>query len=160
MTRYCRNVKSLYHQFRAAGYRADESLRSARIVSAFCAPGVEWDHDSDPDRFSDFAPGDDLGRVRIIAEPDEDYDWEDLDNSVPRSVYERCARDGAWGTVAQVWNGSEWEDVDSVWGNVGYDDPLDPVENCYVVDLMSAALDRRAEILASIESEILAWSAE
>lgn len=160
MSRYFRSAKNLYRQFRAAGCRADDSLRSARIVAAFRAPGVEWDHDSDPDRFSDFAPGDDMGRVRIIAEPDDDYDWEELKDDVPEPVYERCARDGAWGTVAQVWNGSEWEDVDSVWGHVGYDDPLDPVENCYVVDLMSAALDRRAELLASIESEILAWSAE
>lgn len=160
MAVYTLSVPKLYRQFRKVGYRADEAIQSARTVAEFRAPGVEWDHDSDPDRFSDFAPGDDLGRVRIIAEPDDDYDWGELKDDVPEPVYERCARDGAWGTVAQIWNGSEWEDVDSVWGHVGYDDPLDPVENCYVVDLMSAALDRRDEMLASIDAEVLAWSAE
>ena len=38
--------------------------------------------------------------------------------------------------------GDEWQHADSI-GMCCYRDPLDPFENCYVVDLMKSAIDAR-----------------
>ena len=55
-------------------------------------------------------------------------------------------RQGLWLVVAEVntgdeQTGSKWEFADSI-GMCCYDNPLSPFENCYVIDLMRAALDQ------------------
>jgi len=47
---------------------------------------------------------------------------------------------GCWWIVASVATGDKWEHADSI-GMCVYEDPLDPFQNCYVVDLMATALE-------------------
>lgn len=53
---------------------------------------------------------------------------------------------GVWGTIGEVWDGSEWIQADSVWGHAGYNNPDCPIENPYVVDHMAECLKLRADI--------------
>lgn len=56
---------------------------------------------------------------------------------------ERVNRDGAWGIVGEYSTdgGQTWHHVDSCWGFVCYDNPLDPRENDYVPDIMQATIE-------------------
>lgn len=126
-----------YNEFRRAGYSAIESLRNAKIVVAFNAVD------------------DDL--ARIVAEHEcEAYDIGDCGNAYVNAHGRRVSAEeatkeiehlietyGNYCVMAQVRDDdeSEWETVDSIGQCGGYKNPCDPVENNYVVDLMSAALD-------------------
>lgn len=60
-------------------------------------------------------------------------------------------RDGLW-YVESEWRADasdEWQQADGIGMNMGYSNPLSPLENCYVPDLMRAAVDAvRAQSLA------------
>lgn len=88
-----------------------------------------------------FADLESEGLVQLRAEPDEDFDWSDLDKDCPGSS-ERFGDDGAWGSIVEVRASvdDEWEQVDSCWGHVGYRDVLDPNENCYVDEHIRSAV--------------------
>lgn len=67
-----------------------------------------------------------------------------------KEIYERekdsIERWGCWFLVAEVNTGDQavgdnWKHADSI-GMCVYLDPLDPFQNCYVIDLMSAALEQ------------------
>jgi hypothetical protein len=86
------------------------------------------------------------GRARIVAEPDAmPYDFGDMECTDAEK--ERILSDGVWNVSVQVWRGccecgrGEWETVDCICGNAGYSDPCSPYENCYVPDMMRAAVD-------------------
>lgn len=50
---------------------------------------------------------------------------------------------GCWYVYAQYKADSdEWQDADGVGMCVGYNDPCDPFENCYVIDMMRDALGK------------------
>lgn len=82
----------------------------------------------------------DAGLVRLRAEPDEHYNWNEFD---PKES-EKWGDDGAWGSIVdwRVSDEDEWEEGDSCWGHVGYKDVLDPLENCYIIDHMRSAIDK------------------
>lgn len=146
-----RHVARLYRRFRAAGYTAAESYRSACTVYQF--RNVE---------FNGSMPKD--GDLRIIAEPaQENYfdvygEPEGYTNIYGRRVtaeqerqeiVDSIERNGLWTVCCEMWDGDDWEVVDSVGMNCGYNDPTDPVENCYVPDLMVAGMTARLELIGT-----------
>lgn len=83
--------------------------------------------------------------MRIVAEPEQENYFDvygEPDDEKDRAEMETLLeRYGCWVVFAQIAlpNGC-WETVDSVGMNTGYADPTDPFENCYVPQMMRAAL--------------------
>jgi hypothetical protein len=127
-----RSVRSNYHRFRRAGWRADEAIRAARILE-------RWDE----------AKGE--GWVRIQVEPD-DSGWhhDDIcgcDRGDKCQVLRAAIDNGVYAVIGEYRDDPDapeddrWMPGDSVCGFVGYDDPLDPYLNPYVLDIMATTLD-------------------
>lgn len=147
-----------YKQLRRTGWPATCALRNARTI-------VEWDHADgytvaayeapcEPDQYGH------PGRVRLVERPDDmGYDasfvdtWDETEakkEKIKTAIYERCNRDGVWGYVAEVWDGAQWVDADSIWGFIG----TDFEGSGYDTDLMRAALDALGEYLIAAAREI------
>lgn len=140
--------KRLYAQFRTVGYSPVKSWRSAGIVAEFRVHECgEYD---EPE----------IGDVRIRLEPDsEPYDPGDtlepywgIDGrmrsreELERELEHQLETFGVYGTIGEVWDGSEWITADNCWGHAGYNNPDCPIENPYVVDHMAQCLELRADI--------------
>ena len=152
---YETNRKRIYAQFRTAGYSPVESWRSSGIVAEFRAH--EYDENYDPEPHE-------IGAMRIRLEPDsEPYDpGDDLEpfrgsdgrwrsrEELERELSELLDRTGVWGSIGEVWDGSEWVQADSCWGHARYDNPDCPIENPYVVDHMAECLKLRAKLAEDI----------
>ena len=114
-----------YRAFRAIGYRAAESLCAARTLTA-------WEHAVYENR------------VRIRTEPEtEDYFGVYGEPDTAREREQICASLSTHGchcVITEYWAGAEWEIADSI-GFCIYPDPLDPLENAYVPDMIQSALD-------------------
>ena len=140
--------KRIYAQFRTAGYSTVDSWRDAGIVAEFRAHEC-GEHD-EPE----------IGDMRIRLEPDsEPYDPGDTlepfrgsdgrwrtKEELERELSELLERTGVWGSIGEVWDGSEWVQSDSCWGHAGYENPDCPIENCYIVDHMAECLELRAKL--------------
>jgi hypothetical protein len=130
-----------YEQFRKAGYRPPHALSAAKTLVAF-------------------EKLEDLHLVRIHAEPEDEnyFDANGLEEGytdihgrrvsaeeAQKRMEEILDRDGCWCVMSQVNRGTvdepEWETVASIGFCAGYSDPEDPMENWYVPDLMSAAIE-------------------
>lgn len=149
---YETNRKRIYAQFRTAGYSPVDSWRDAGIVAEFRAHEC-GEHD-EPE----------FGDMRIRLEPDgEQYDHGDTlepfrgsdgrwrtREELERELSELLDRTGVWGSIGEVWDGSEWVQADSCWGHAGYDNPDCPVENLYVVDHMASCLNLRAKLSENV----------
>ena len=72
-----------------------------------------------------------------------------------KEMVETLDRDGCWRVFSEFWNPEteEWEVADSVGMNTGYSDPTSWRENCYVPDLMQAALDQ-ADLVKAERSDL------
>jgi hypothetical protein len=115
-----------------------------------------------------FADAEDGGKVRLRAEPEQESYFDVYGEpegytgihgkrvsaeDAHKELAEILDRDGAWVVIAEYRIGDdEWEHADSV-GMCSYADPLDPVQNCYVADLMQSALDALDKELAAQASE-------
>lgn len=146
-------IKFQYRALRECGWRAGEAMRAARIlVSWHRREAGEFDH---PDA---------IHCVRLRAVPDETATFDDVcgdtynpraNPDIPRSRLEReeaafrdlVEREGVWGVVSEYWDETDerWRHADSCFGFAGYKDVMDPRENPYIPDLMSAALEARTE---------------
>ena len=121
-----------YQTFRTAGYRAAEALRAVKVVNAYAQlPEDQRAILAEPESESYFDVfGQPVGYTniygQIISAEDE------------RKEIERQIEVNGDYRIAAYWRG---ELVDSVGHCVGYDDPLNPMENAYVLDLMQAVLD-------------------
>lgn len=90
-----------------------------------------------------------VGLVRLQADPEQENYFDVYgkpDSEKERKAIEDCLeRMGCYVVYSEVNHGSEsrddWQHCDSV-GMCVYDNPLDPFENCYVIDLMRSALDQ------------------
>ncbi len=98
------------------------------------------------------------GLVTIEATPDQDYRVHDYhsDKCTREHPCSECHYVELWGVwdVVTEWLTStddEFETADSICGCV-YNDPCSPYENCYVIDMMRAAIDayHNAAIAANI----------
>lgn len=84
------------------------------------------------------------GLVRLRAEPESESLASVYGDEIAEREREYAGRWGVWWVVSEVNFGNEaigdkWEHADSI-GMCVYENPLDPFQNCYVVDLMAAAL--------------------
>lgn len=57
-----------------------------------------------------------------------------------KDLKEMLERDGVWVCISEYFHLGKWIPADSIGMCVGYNDPLDPFENCYIIELMAAAL--------------------
>lgn len=143
-------ILSLYRKFRLhspvmlVGRDAELCLSYARTLA----------------RFSEL---EDAGLVRMRSEPEADNYFDVY--GTPDSEKERKAieatleRMGCWYVCAEALNpeSGEWELADGV-GMCVYDDPESPFENCYVPEMMSAAVEL-AERFAREPAERAHWEA-
>jgi hypothetical protein len=60
-----------------------------------------------------------------------------------QEMLETLERTGCWCVISEFYYNGAWHFSDSVGLCTGYENPLDPEENTYVVDLMRAAIDSR-----------------
>lgn len=123
---------SLYHRcrrdkpFMRVGRDAECSLAAAKTILAF-------------------RELESRGLVRMRAEPETDNYFDVFgDEGTPaqrKRTEEIIERLGCWWTVSEWFDGDEWQHADSCGMHTGYKNPLDPFENCYVIDEMQAAVD-------------------
>lgn len=132
MYRKCRTRKP----FMLVGRDAECSLRSAKTILAFRQ--LESD-----------------GLVRMRCEPEEEsyfdvYGKPELEwrnghtlsrEETDKNLEALLELDGVWWTVAEWFDGYEWQQADSCGMHAGYKNPLDPFENCYVIQEMQSAID-------------------
>ncbi len=127
-----------YSRFRGAGYGAAQSLRAAKACAEFRkleSAGlvrVRYEEEQE-DYFS------------VFGEPEGYTDLNGKRVSAKQEREEMCRtleRDGCW-IVFTEYRASEsdaWAIADSVGMCSGYKNPVSPTENCYVPDLMRAAV--------------------
>ena len=112
--------------FMLAGRNSELALMSAKTLVAFRQAEAD-------------------GLVRMRCEPEEEnyFDVYGRDGTPAelKRMEEIIERLGCWWTVAEWFDGSEWNQADSCGMHAGYKNPLDPFENCYVIDEMRSALD-------------------
>jgi hypothetical protein len=136
-------VRAKYQRFRANGFTVEDSGRNARILDAF--------EDAESDE-----------KVRINAEPEQENYFDVYgepegyigangrrvsDEQERKEMEETLERDGAWYVFSEYRCPccETWLTADGVGMNTGYSDPTSPFENCYVPDLMAAALEHVEE---------------
>lgn len=97
------------------------------------------------------------GHVRLRVEPEEESYFDAMgvpDDEREAQRMEKILNDsGCWFTCTEFRldvDKDEWEHADSCGMHVGYADPGDPFENCYVIGEMSEALDK---LDATLEKE-------
>ena len=85
---------------------------------------------------------DGLVRLRALPEIESYFDvYGEPDSAQERQeIIDQIDRNGCWFVVSEYLANGEWHHADSV-GMCVYARPLDPAENCYVEDLMRAAID-------------------
>ena len=139
-------IVKLYHKarkhkpFMLVGHDAECSLRFAKTLH----------------RFRELER---LGVVRMRAEPEQEsylsvYGDDELRHAERNGhpiPYDQTRKElialldskGVWFTVSE-WRpdtDSAWEHADSCGMHTGYDNPLDPFENCYIAQAMQAAIE-------------------
>ena len=125
-----------YLDFRKAGYTASQSLYMAKVVAEFEELGddcVKIEAEPEMENYFDVY-GEPEGYTnihgkRVSAEQER------------KDMLEQFERDGVW-CVASYYKDEtgEWQHADSVGMCAGYKNPLCPLQNCYVPDLMLSAV--------------------
>lgn len=129
-------MNRIYKDLRAVGYPASQAHRMAKTVAEFL-PRYDVQIVAEPEQD---------GYFDVYGEPEGYVDqfgkWHSPEDE-RTEIVDQIDRLGLWIVCAQVRDPqtNEWETVDSVGMNCGYHDPTDWVENCYVPDLMRAAMD-------------------
>lgn len=84
---------------------------------------------------------DGLVRLRALPETESYFDvYGEPDSAQERQeIIDQIDRNGCWCVVSEFYADGQWHHADSV-GMCVYSRPLDPVENCYVEDLMRSAV--------------------
>lgn len=132
----------IYKNARAHGYIASEALSIARTVAQFrsleCGehdePGffnvrlrAEYENENYFDVFGTPEAYADAHGRRYTAEQNT------------KRLEDELEQLGVYWVVSEYWGGAEWQHADSI-GMCVYNNPCDPIENCYVPQLMRAAL--------------------
>ena len=123
-----------YRKFRGVGYRPGSALYGARAVLAF----AELEAD---DRAEINADAEQSGYFDVYGDPEGYEDaygrWHSPEQERDE-IIEMIDRTGCWVVYVTL----DGETLDSVGMCAGYDDPTDALQNCYVPDLMMAAVER------------------
>jgi len=132
-------LQALYHKFRKAGYTPPEALYSAKVWTAFeeleSQGLVRLQADYEEECYFD-----------VFGEP-EGYIDENGQTITPEqekaNIIDMIERLGNYYIYSQARCSEcgQWQTLDSVGHCVGYEYPLSPYDNCYVVDLCQAAID-------------------
>lgn len=84
------------------------------------------------------------GLVRLKAEPEQenyfDVYGEPETAKERKAIEQQLDRDGCWIVIAEYFDGTHWQQADSIGMCSGYSNPTDPFQNDYVTDLMRSAI--------------------
>lgn len=85
---------------------------------------------------------DGLVRLRALPETESYFDvYGEPDSPEERQeIIDQIERNGCWFVVSEYLVDGRWHHADSVGMCAGYENPLDPAENCYVEGLMESAI--------------------
>jgi hypothetical protein len=85
---------------------------------------------------------DGLVRLRALPETESYFDvFGEPDSAQERQeIIDQIESNGCWLVVSEFYADGQWHHADCI-GMCVYSNPLDPAENCYVEDLMRAAID-------------------
>lgn len=127
-------IRQLYLNARKAGHRAEEAYRNAKIVDEFNSRD-DCRITAEPEKESYFD---------VFGEPDGYVDihgrWHSPEQE-RSEIVDTIERLGCWIVSCECLNHlGEWEIVDSVGMNTGYEKPCNWLENVYVTDLMQSGL--------------------
>jgi hypothetical protein len=133
------SVSYTYRQARKLGYTAKDALRIAKIVERF-----QWLEYEDRVRLR--YEDEDESYFDVYGEPDgytDIYGRRISAEQAKQQIIDSIERNGNYWITSEVYNPEteEWEHADSIGMCSGYNNVLDPLENCYVPDLMAAAID-------------------
>ena len=81
----------------------------------------------------------DLVRLRAIPDGSPDLSWADERDMRYVEIH------GVWVVLAEYRHADKWHVADSLGGCI-YADPLDPFENCYIPEMMDAAIRQLREV--------------
>ena len=130
------SVRSLYLKARKAGYPASQAYHAAKIVHEFNQrDDVRIRCEDEQSSYFD-----------VYGEPEGYTDiygrWHSPEQE-RKEIEDRIERLGLWVVYSEALDPQtgEFEMVDSVGMNEGYRDPCDWLENCYVPQLMQAAIE-------------------
>ena len=98
---------------------------------------------------------DGLVRLRALPETESYFDvyGEPDDAQERQEIIDQIDRTGCWFILSEYFADGAWHHADAVGMCVGYDDPLDPEENAYVIDLMNGAI--RAHEMQSMDGALI-----
>ena len=101
---------------------------------------------------------DGLVRMRMEEEQENYFDVYGREDNPKhqKQMEDIIERLGCWRTVAEWFDGEEWQEADSCGMHTGYQNPLSPFENCYIIQEMRSALDALDEHQATIRETALA----
>ena len=168
----------------AGGGLAQRAMAEARTLARWDAEsGYETDESRAPMRPGALEPG----HVRLVIVPDEFGTFEDMagdsfnpdvNPEIPRERLEREAREfeselnrvGVWGCIAETWNGTEWEHVDSCFGFEGpgmYGNPQPGWEasgmaneaRCAALERLDSVRERNARALEATRPDMYGTAA-
>lgn len=84
------------------------------------------------------------GLVRLRALPETESYFDVYGEPERQEIIDQIESSGCWFVVSEFFADGSWHHADSVGMCVGYSNPLNPAENCYVEELMDSAV-RAAE---------------
>jgi hypothetical protein len=123
-------TRKFYFQLRERGYTAKRSLLSAKTIEAF--KRLEFE-----------------GKVRLRLEPEQesyfDVFGEPKTEAERERIIEQIENLGCYGVISEYsCHCGQWQLADSI-GFCIYEQPLDPFDNEYCIDLMHSALKQLQE---------------
>lgn len=133
-----RDLRKLYRGFRAAGFSARDAYHGAATWLQFDAIAAEGfarivlthEHENYFDVFGEPEAYTGANGRRVSAD------------EARAEIVRAIELNGNYCVAAEVRHGAgSWENVDCVGMCAGYQNAADPRQNCYVVDLMSAAIE-------------------
>lgn len=94
-------------------------------------------------------------RLRALPEVESYFDvYGEPDSAQERQeIIDQIERTGCWFVVSEFYADGQWHHSDSVGMCAGYENPLNPAENCYVEGLMESAI--RAHEMQSTEGALI-----
>jgi hypothetical protein len=122
-----------------------EDYRKFKETSGYCTPPGKAACALRSARvLADWRKAEKAGLVRLLAEEEQENYFDTYgtpdDPKEVKAIADTIDRLGCYRIYTETWVNGRWLFADSI-GMCVYRNPLDPFENCYVIDLMQEALD-------------------